>query len=235
MVTFLGGVRDEAGRRGYVPLAGRTVVAVDIDAGRVLWRKDGIGRPIAATDQLLITCDRDGSAFRLRLFGAGDGRDVAALDAPGIPAWAAGSGAADDAVQVTAATDGNRIRFTWQVRQLYRGGAPPRPDIAAQSRRQAAGVWQLNLDTLSLRESDAVVEAPTPRAATDADEAPAEVSDDPGVVALARVGERRFALKTVRRGSTTVITLEARGADGGVLWEVDLGESGMGPPRALRK
>ena len=235
MVTFLGGVRDQAGRRGFVPLASRTVVAVDLVAGRELWRKERIGRPIAATDQLVVTCGREGADFKVRVFGAADGRDVATLDAPGIPAWAVESAAADGAFQVTVTADGNRLHLVWHVRQQYRGGAPPRPDIAAQARRQAAGAWQLNLDTLSLRATDAVDETAMERDAADAHAAPADVSSDASVVALARVGDCLFALTTVRRDSATVIMLEARGTAGGVLWQVDLGESGVGPPRALRK
>lgn len=89
MVGFLGGVRDQAGRRAFVPVAGRLVVAVDLSGGTVLWRKERIGRLVAATEHRLVTLDREGPACRLRLFGAADGSDVAVLDAPGIPAWTA--------------------------------------------------------------------------------------------------------------------------------------------------
>jgi hypothetical protein len=235
MVPFVGGVRDQTGRRAFVPLAGRMVVAVDLAAGTVLWRKERIGRPIAATERRLVTFDRDGPAFRLRLFDAADGREIAALDAPGIPAWAGEAGSGEDVVQVIATPADDEIHLAWQVRGQYRGGAPPRPDIAVQARRQASGTWRLDLESLSLREAAAVEDAASASDAADAGDRASDVSTDPNVVAIARVGDRLFALKTVRRESVTVITLEARGAADGVLWEVVLGETGAGPPRALRK
>ena len=234
METFVGGVRDQAGRRAFIPVAGRSVAAVDLAAGTLLWRKDRIGRPIAATERVLVTFDRDGPAFRLRLFGAADGGEVATLDAPGIPAWAADAGSGDDAVQVIATPDGGGIHLAWRVRGRYRGGAPPPSEIAAQAHRQGSGAWRLDLQTLSVRETDPA-DSPTPgKAAVDEIAAIPEVSTDPNVVALARVSDRLFAVKAVRRGAVTVITLEARGADGRVVWEVALGESDAGP-RAIRK
>src|SRR4051812_20989234 len=98
-MSFVGGVRDAQGRRGFVEVQGE-VVAVDLAMGAMLWRRPGVGRPIAATAERLITLDRAGEGFVLLLLDATTGADVARTEKLGMPDWAAQIDLAGDAVQV---------------------------------------------------------------------------------------------------------------------------------------
>jgi hypothetical protein len=236
MVPFLGGVRDLAGHCAFVPVAGPRIVAVDLLAGAVLWRRERIGRPVAATESRMVTLDCDGSAFRLRFFGARDGHELAALGAPGLPAWAADTAAGGQGgIDVTASPEDDGIHLAWRVRRQYRGGAPPRPDIAAGARQDAAGAWHVTIDPPGVQDVSAGQSADARSDGSEEAAALPEPSADPTVVALARAGGCVFALKAEQRGGATVIALEGQGEGGAVLWTVVLAESGGGPPRALRR
>src|SRR5471032_3340307 len=64
---FVGGVRDAQGLRGYVEVPAGEVVAIDLARGVALWRREKIGRPVAATARRLMTLDRAGERLVLRL------------------------------------------------------------------------------------------------------------------------------------------------------------------------
>ena len=74
--SFVGGVRDPQGQRGFVEVAGSKIVAIDLAEGRVLWERERIGRLVAATSERLLTLDRAGEAFVLQLIDAVSGADA---------------------------------------------------------------------------------------------------------------------------------------------------------------
>lgn len=226
VMSFVGGVRDAQGRRGYVEVQGE-VVAVDLATGAMLWRRLGVGRPIAATAERLITLYRTGEGFILRLLDATTGADVARSEKLGMPDWAAEIGLAADAVQVEASEAVDGIRIQWRMRQPYRGGAAPPPEIAAKAREEATGGVIVDPNTAGLK--PAVPESPTvPRRA--AVSRPA--SADSSVFALDREGDRVFALEAKDSG----VTLEARDArDNSVLWRLPLAAQRASHPPPLRK
>jgi hypothetical protein len=209
---FVAGVRDSQAERGFVEVPAGEVVAIDLGKGTVLWRRERIGRPIAATRQRLLTLDRAGDRLVLRLFDVVSGADAGTIDDLGMPAWAGRTDLAPDAVQVETAEVPDGVRLQWTVRHPYRGGAPPPPHIEAEAQREAHGAVIVDPTTLRVTPT-----APTPAAAQDITRA-REGSTDPTVLASERVGDTVFALKASGPG----ITLQARDGRGTVLWELPL-------------
>src|SRR5207248_2444763 len=54
-VPFPGGVADTTREIGFIRLAGDEVLAVDLRTGKVTWRQVGLGRPIGAEAEGLVT------------------------------------------------------------------------------------------------------------------------------------------------------------------------------------
>ena len=231
VLTFVGGVRDAGNARGFVPVGPNAVVAVDLAAGAMLWRREQIGRPIAATSSRLITLVATGDSFVLKLFDTVTGEDRGQMQAAGMPDWA-DAGVDADVVQMDAADGSDGVHLDWRVRRPYRGGAPPSTETRAASQNEAAGHLLLNVDT---GEAQAIAggtarvrEAPPP-----------PVSHEglgPGVVAADRVEDRVFALKAVTQGQIVAVVLEAHDAASGALrWKLTLAEQAPSRPTPLRK
>ena len=225
--SFVGGVRDAQGLRGYVEVNPGEVLAVDLVSGAVLWRRERIGRPVAATVQRLIALDREGDRYVLRLVDAASGVDAGRIDDFGMPDWAAKTGLTPDAVEVEASEVPGGIRLDWNLRQLYRGGAPPPEHIATEAREAVRGA--AIVDPNAARATPAALAPPGPPKPSPF---AAEATPDPSVFALDRVGDRVFALKA--QGASLV--LEARDArTGGVVWQAPLAERRASRPTPLRK
>jgi hypothetical protein len=226
--SFAGGVRDTQGLRAFIPVQPGEVVGVNLANGDVLWRRSGIGRPVAATTTRLVTLDQDGKSFVLRLLNAETGGEVAEIKDFGMPDVSAQEAAAPDAVQIEAAAVPEGIRFAWRVRSPYRGGSPPPAHIAAKALEETTGA--VVVDPTAARVVSAGASGSIAGSSTDSPAKVQPASPDPNVIALDQVGERAFALKAQAvSGQSMRITLEARDArNGSMLWEVPLAE---GPAR----
>lgn len=235
MYSFASGVRDVEGRQGYISV-GPEVVAVDLMNGSLLWRRPGIGRPIAATPMRLVTLDQDGKNFVLRLLNAATGTETGRIANFGMPDWAQETGTEADAVQVEASENPAGIEISWRVRRPYRGGAPPPAQITAQANHEVAGTILIDPD------SGQVVRMPTPTTPGEIlPPAPPEmgsyISPTSDVVALDRIGDQLFVLKMpAQAGPVATVTLEARDArDGSTIWETPLAEIERVRPTPQRK
>jgi hypothetical protein len=223
---FVGGVRDSQGQRGYVEVAPGEVVAIDLAKGVALWRRERIGRPIAATAQRLMTLDWAGERVVLRLFDAASGADAGRIDNLGMPDWAAKTGLAPDALQVEASEVPGGVRLQWNLRQLYRGGAPPPPHITSRAQEEVTGAAIVDPNTSRITPA-----TPAPPVAPRTTASVRDASPDPNVFALDRVGATVFALKAKGAG----VVLEARDArHGTALWELPLVEQRAGRPTPQR-
>ena len=219
---FVGGVRDSESQRGYVVVVPGDVVAIDLAKGVSLWRRERIGRPIAATAQYLMTLDRAGERFVLRLFHGASGADAGRIENLGMPDWAGKIGLAPDAVQVEAREVPGGIRLQWTLRQLYRGGAPPPPHVSSKAQEEVTGAAIIDPNTFLITPTTAAPPM-VPSTTTFVHDA----SSDRNLFALDRVEDTVFALKAKGTG----IALEARDARNGiVLWELLLTEQGVGRP-----
>ena len=221
--SFAGGVCDALGRRGYVEVGPGEVAAVDLSQGTKLWRRTGVGKPIAATADRLLTLDLAGDAFVIRFFDAQSGADAGQAEMTGMPDWAGITGLAPDAVQVTAAEVADGVRLGWRIRQPYRGGAAPPPTVSAQAQSTMTG--------------SVVVDPKTSRVVPTAGPGPvhefeAQQDREPGAKGTGQGGERTFTLDNA--GSELV--LEARGGpDNQLLWRLPLATARASRPPPLRK
>jgi hypothetical protein len=225
MVTsFVGGVCDSIGRSGYVELGSGEIAAVDLVHGTMLWRRTGVGRPIAATPERLLTLDVAGSGFVVRFLDAQSGADTGKAEIAGMPDWAQTTGLAPDAVLVTAAEVPEGVELRWRIRKPYRGGAPPPRSISAQAENALTG--SLVVDPKASR----VVFAAGPGPDHDAESV--EQSPAPHPPAAGTADDRAFALDST--GSELV--LEARaGPDNRLLWRLPLATQRASRPPPLRK
>jgi hypothetical protein len=199
-----------------------------------LWRRDHVGRPVAATESRLITLDSEGSEFLLRVLAAEDGHETGVARSLGMPVWAAQIGTAEPAVHVNAAESGDAIRIEWRVRRPYQGGAPPSSEIAAASRSETAGA--IVLDPATARVQAAPLLAARGVADAISQEAESHVSADPEIVALDRIGDRTYAVRVRSVGGSSRVILEAsRAGQGTPLWEETLAERKPEGPGPLRK
>jgi hypothetical protein len=222
--NFAGGVRDPDCRRGFVAVSAGSVVAVDLADGKVVWRRDRIGRPVAATGDRLVTLDREGRSFALRLLDAATGADAGAVKGFGMPDWADAAGLDADAVDLEATETPTGIRISWRVRRPYRGGAPPPARLAAQTQEKDRG--EVILDPRSGEVTSAASSVAEPMEAAPRTGVAARSSTDPDIVALEPVGSRTFSLKVDRSpGQPRGVTLEAHDTQSGSkLWETPLAQ-----------
>jgi hypothetical protein len=238
VVNFAGGIRDSVGLRGYLEVTPGDVVAVDLANGSLLWRRDRIGRPIAASARRLIALDRDGKEFVLRLIDAANGADVGRIRDFGMPDWAAQAGISADAVAIDASEMPAGIQLTWRLRRPYRGGAPPPPHIEARSSDEATG--SVVVDPATARVIPAAVPAQGSAASSVQRIAPRDLGPHakpaPDIFALDRVGDRLFALKVGAAVDHPGVMLEASDArDGTLLWRTPLTTGPVGRPTPQRK
>jgi hypothetical protein len=232
--SFAGGVRDLEGARGYIAV-GPEIAAVDLGTGAVLWRRQRLGRPVAATASRLVTLDCHGPDYVVRLFDATTGADTGRVANLGMPAWAAEAGTEADAVDIRAAPTATGIELAWRVRRPYRGGAPPPHHVSVEAQRESTGAIVLDPATGEVSTvSTALSSAPQPSSPT-LDLGPF-AKPSPDVIAFDRVGDRVFALKAQPRSNrSTRIALEARDAhDGSSLWGTSLGEIPVAKPSPQR-
>jgi hypothetical protein len=230
---FVGGVHDAQGWRGFIPIGGNQIAAVDLRDGVALWRRDGVGHPIAATSTRLLALDRDGKSFVIRLLDAATGADIGRILQFGMPDWAQEVGTEADALQIQGSETPAGVEIACRLRKPYRGGAAPSAQIAAGQRDEVSGAVLVDPQGGQI--------APAPAFTTASKDVPGEpdlgpyVPAAPDVVAIQRVGDRVFALKAESRPGARQSTLEARDAkDGSKVWEAPLAEIDSGEVRLSR-
>src|SRR5262249_1442749 len=212
VMNFAGGICDEQGRRGYVEVGPEEVAAIDLSQGALLWRRAGVGRPIAATLDRLLTLDVAGNGFVVRFLDGQSGADTGQTDIAGMPAWAQTTGLAPDAVQVTAAEAPEGLQLRWRIRRPYRGGAPPPHEISASAANPVTGSLLVDPAAAS------VVSAAGPGPDRDID--PHQQGQEPNrSAATARADDRTFTLEII--GSELVLEAHA-GPDNHLLWRLPL-------------
>jgi hypothetical protein len=231
---FPGGVRDADGRQAYAAVGSGDVAAIDLSTGAVLWRKP-VGWPVEATTTRLLTLDRDGNRFVLRLLDAATGEQVRRISGFGMPDWADATPISPQTVLVDTAEGPSGIRLRWRVRRLYHGGAPPPPQIAAEARDERTGAILIDPRTGRFR-SVAAPETTFGEAETKPRDLGEHATLTPDTIDLGRVGDRLFALKLRSQpGGGAEIVLEARDAHGSTLWETPIQQIERARPPPLRQ
>ena len=128
-VYFPRGAADPAGRIGYLAVD-NGIMAVDLSAGRELWRSEHAQRPLLVAGERL-------AAARVR----SDPR-VVLLDPRGEPVMASKPVAMAEAARFRARLEDRRLVVEWEGGG-YAGGAPPPPEI----RERAAAAVAVDLES----------------------------------------------------------------------------------------
>lgn len=228
------GVADAPAGRAVVHDRQGTLIALDLETGAVLWRCGHDLRPCAIVAGNVVALRVGASpVLDVELFDADEGTTRWTSPPVALPAWAHPTlhDSPEFTVDTAAAQDPLVIR--WTARALYRGGAPPGPDVAGSQPREAHGALRVGVATPSVE--------PLAATATEA-EAESEVPTPPhpplaaDVLDYGQVGDLRVEL-TVRSGSGAEDAVVLRAVDAGTastVWEVVLDETAESRPGKLR-
>jgi hypothetical protein len=236
--AFPGGVRDADSVRGFIATGEDRVSAVRLSDGALLWKREAVGQPIAASSVYLVTLDRNHGALAVRILYAASGTEVKHVTGLGLPEWVARDFNRRDALHVNAELIADGLRLDWSARKPYRGGAAPSASISAIARVEAAG--SVFIDLKSGKKSDLRAGTEAAAAAPESSTAQAlgpHASAIPGAVAINRDKDRLFVLRNaLQQASTASVIIEARDAHtGATLWETPLTETKTMRPAPLRQ
>lgn len=145
-VFFPGGVADPAERAGYVADGGE-IVAVELAAGRPLWRTDAASRPLVVFGDRLAAAvplaDRSNVLQIVVLDLTRQGESMLASDPVVFPEWVSVANRAS--FGCTAHVEGGRLLLDWEAHARYGGGAAPPAQISRQSTKSTAGTFAVDL------------------------------------------------------------------------------------------
>jgi hypothetical protein len=219
-VPFPAGVADPARGVAFLRLAGDEIVAVDLTNGEVKWRAVGLGRPIGAVTEGLVTIARGRKGIDVSVVDAASGRAKKQVRAVPIPAWVADELDRTDGFAATAVERNGAIEVAWKARQLYREGAPPSHNPSG--RAEVPGHFVIPAGG---------------RRAVDASTVHANAARAPDFSAPmeATLGEHVYALDSVVKNSEVSVMLKARHQpSGSVLWEREIKRLAQSRPPPLR-
>lgn len=225
------GVADASAGRAVVRDRQGTLIALDLETGAVLWRQGRDLRPCALVAGTVVAL-RVGSLVHVELLGMDEGTERWTSPPVALPAWARPTLHDSPEFSVDAEGDQDPVVLRWTARALYRGGAPPGPDVAGSQPRTAHGALRIGVASPSTE--------PQAWTATEA-ESEAEVPPRPpplaaDVLEYGQVGDLRMEL-TVRPGSAGENAVVLRAVDArtaSAVWEVVLDETAESRPRKLR-
>ena len=132
-VYFPRGAADPAGRIGYLAVESG-VLAVDLSAGRELWRSDHAQRPLLVAGARLAAARLGGDPRAVLLDD--QGQPALTSDPVPLPATAA--------VKLRARLE-DRLLLEWEARGRSAGGAPPPPEIREREAGGAIGAAAVDL------------------------------------------------------------------------------------------
>ncbi|MFF7442062.1 hypothetical protein [Streptomyces sp. NPDC008122] len=222
---------DASAGRAVVRDRQGTLIALDLETGAVLWRQGRDLRPCALVAGTVVAL-RVGSPVRVELLGTDGGTERWTSPPVALPAWARPT--LHDSPEFSVDTEGDQdpVVLRWTARALYRGGAPPGPDVAGSQPRTAHGALRIGVASPSAEpqawtatetESEAEVPPRHPPLAAD-------------VLEYGQVGDLRMEL-IMRPGSGGEDAVVLRAVDtrtASAVWEVVLDETAESRPRKLR-
>ncbi|WP_406864684.1 PQQ-binding-like beta-propeller repeat protein [Streptomyces sp. HUAS MG47] len=223
------GVVDEHGRQAVVHDHEGALMALDLETGALLWRRDPPLRPCAlhAGSVVALRIGR-APALVVVVLDAASGADRWVSEPVALPPWARCT--LDDTPEFTLRTepDGEAVVLRWVARSRYGGGAAPSAQVLEESRREAHGA--LRVDPARSGRVEVLPEAEALPASVDgaAAEVPPRVPPEAppyerpaGVLDESLVGGVRVEL--VRRPDSGAVVLRAADPRTGARrWEVEL-------------
>lgn len=226
------GVADASTGRAVVHDRQGTLIALDLETGAVAWRRGRALRPCAIVAGNVVALHVDAPpALEVELFDAGEGTELWTSPALALPEWA--RPALQDSPEFTVSTteEQDPLVIRWTARALYRGGAPPGPDVTGGQPREAHGALRVDVATPSVEPLNGTAVEAEPEAAP-----PPHPPLAADVLDYGQVGDLRVEL-TVRPGSGGEDAVVLRAVDArttSTVWEVVLDETAETRPRRLR-
>jgi hypothetical protein len=209
----------------FAPAKSGGIEAIDIVTGKVLWTNTDAKRLAGASSGLVVAWLGDAkkvNALRVVVIDAGNGKTVAKTDAIELPDWASTEKVWGRSFRIASRPDAAPITVAWQANAFYSGGARPTPEIEAAARKEAVGVFKVDL-------KDGKVEVVNRKPF------PEEFKVSPDSAAELKVGEYEFQvsemLPKMKPGAamTTTVTLTVLKGKTEV-WKRELAGSPWSPP-----
>lgn len=156
MVRVPGGVTDAAGSVIYLSVPEGGIVAVSGDKGDVLWEYKDATKPLALVGRrLAVLAPEKGQAnvFRVAVLDVDEkGRRVKLSDPVTLPQWAIVDNGMDHqgegrSFDTRARPGREEVQVRWSAGRSYYGGANPPLEMLEQSRKSAAGIARVHLDS----------------------------------------------------------------------------------------
>ncbi|HEU4426508.1 MAG TPA: hypothetical protein VFR67_28545 [Pilimelia sp.] len=222
-MLFPGGVADPALGRAYVRDRTGAMSSIDLETGRVLWKRGAGWRPIAVAPGAVVLTRPGPGRLEIAALDAEDGHERMRTTAD-LPDWVQPSDDAAD-LSLRGTVTGDRLRLWWTARGGYRGGAPPSDEKLTEHNRESGGVIEVDLRDGTVSE----VEAAAPGDDAELAQHRLPVSDT-GVLDAARIGPYRYNLAATASGPLVLRAVDDRTSV--TRWELALD---AGPSRAPRR
>jgi hypothetical protein len=149
-VMLPGGVADPAGRYGYVTNTTGGIDALDLETGKVLWASADASKPLVVIgDRIVAQAEVKGkyNSVRIIVLDAKSGKRLLQTDAVEFPEWVSVVQTWGRSFTSEARIDRGDVLLRWEAHASYAGGAAPRPEIVAASKKDASGVARISLET----------------------------------------------------------------------------------------
>lgn len=220
---FPGGVADARAREALWRDSKGRLVALDLVRGRRRWQSREALWPLLLDERRAIALAFGPPRVVALALDSDDGAELWRSAALPWPAWAASLPGPTAGLELQAAWLDGQVLLCWRLRELRSGGAP-----APRARGEpSVGACRLDAASGRLGEVEASFEPPSAEAALTA-------SDDPSVLAGARLGDVDYRI--VQRGAggqaCTVLVAQATTEDR-PRWELELETLTLRAPRAL--
>jgi hypothetical protein len=143
--SFPGGIADASGHYGFVDTAASGTVAIDLRAGREMWRSTSVHRPLLIVGGRVAALRPTHRGLQLVLLDIATGSETLVSAPLPLPEWVLELWQRPDCFTIVAEAGEGVLDLMWQARKGYEGGAPPSPKIEAQLRRSDAGRLRVDL------------------------------------------------------------------------------------------
>jgi hypothetical protein len=143
-----GGVADPAGRVGYWPNSAGGIEALELSTGKLRWSAKDTNQPVLADADrlfaLVAVLDKINQA-RIIALDAGKGQRSFESKPIEFPEWVRIAVARGHSFKTVVRLEKDKLLLTWEARAWYDRGAEPSEEEGKKARKNAAGIFQIDL------------------------------------------------------------------------------------------
>ena len=125
------------------------ILAIDLSNGAIIWQSTEASVPLAATPDRLMAQKvfKDSHKMRVIALDSTNGERIGDAKIVEFPNWIHTDPSRQNAVQIQANMDDDRLVMDWKARTKYEGGANPPRKIKEQQKRETHGKATLDFST----------------------------------------------------------------------------------------